>query len=113
MAPAVTTGTTGCMAPHPSPTDERLCATQRVKRMVVKGLTGNGDLSDRECDQLLSLWRQPLVQMLSSAVAEELGQCPAGVFGDLAEQRRSDIAAFVHGNRGAATGVAPTLRPAG
>jgi hypothetical protein len=41
------------MPPHPSPTDGRLCATQRVKRVVGKGLTGNGDLSDRECDQLL------------------------------------------------------------
>jgi len=71
--------------------------------MVGKVLTGIGDLSDRESHQLLSLWHQPLVQIQSSAVAEKLGQCHADVFGDLAEQGRSDIAAFVHGNRGAAT----------
>jgi len=71
--------------------------------MVGRVLTCIGNLSDRECDQLLSMWHKPLAQILSSAVAEELGQCHADVFGDLAEQGRSDIAAFVHWNRGAAT----------
>jgi hypothetical protein len=71
--------------------------------MVGGVLTGIGELGDRGSNQVLWLWHQHLVQILSSAVAEELGQCHADVFGDLAEQGRSDIAAFVHGNRGAAS----------
>jgi hypothetical protein len=65
--------------------------------MVGRVLTCIGNLSDRECDQLLSMWHKPLAQNLSSAAAEELGQCHADVLGDLAEQGRSDIAAFCIG----------------
>ena len=48
------------MPPHPSPTDERLSETIRVKRMLGRVLTGNGITRYSQRDALLQLCRQRL-----------------------------------------------------